>query len=103
MILKDKTFVITGILTDKSIAFAAAKIAIDNGARIIATGFGDGLRITKRAVKRLDAEIDVLEMDIENIVQVQEVVNQIKDKYESIDGALHAIAFSPTDAMGGNF
>ena len=103
MILKDKTYLITGILTDKSIAFAAAKIAIDNGARIIATGFGDGLRITKRAVKRLDAEIDVLEMDIENIVQVQEVVNQIKDKYESIDGALHAIAFSPTEAMGGNF
>ena len=103
MILKDKTFVITGILTDKSIAFAAAKIAIDNGARIIATGFGDGLRITKRAVKRLDAELDVLEMDIENIVEVQEVVHQIKDKYESIDGALHAIAFSPTEAMGGNF
>ncbi len=103
MILKDKTFAITGILTDKSIAFAAAKIAIDNGAKIIATGFGDGLRITKRAVKRLDAEIDVLEMDIENTVQVQEVVNQIKDKHESIDGALHAIAFSPTEAMGGNF
>jgi len=103
MILKDKTFVITGILTDKSIAFAAAKIAIDNGAKIIATGFGDGLRITQRAVKRLDAEIEVLEMDIENTVQVQEVVNQIKDKYVSIDGALHAIAFSPTEAMGGNF
>ncbi len=101
--IKDKTFVITGILTDKSIAFAAAKIAIDNGAKIIATGFGDGLRITKRAVKRLDAEIDVLEMDIENTVQVQEVVNQIKDKHESIDGALHAIALSPTEAMGGNF
>ena len=50
MILKDKTFVISGILTDKSIAFAAAKIAIDNGAKIIATGIGDGLRITKRAV-----------------------------------------------------
>ncbi|MBK77116.1 MAG: enoyl-[acyl-carrier-protein] reductase FabI, partial [Actinobacteria bacterium] len=103
MILKDKTFVITGILTDKSIAFATAKIAIDNGAKIIATGFGDGLRITQRAVKRLDDEIDVLEMDIENTVQVQEVVNQIKDKYASIDGALHSIAFSPTEAMGGNF
>jgi len=103
MILKDKTFVITGILTDKSIAFATAKIAIDNGAKIIATGFGDALRITQRAVKRLDDEIDVLEMDIENTVQVKEVVNQIKDKYASIDGALHSIAFSPTDAMGGNF
>ena len=103
MILKDKTFLITGILTDKSIAFATAKIAIDNGAKIIATGFGDGLRITQRAVKRLNTEIEVLEMDIEKTGQVQEVVNHIKDNYESIDGALHAIAFSPTQAMGGNF
>ena len=50
MNLKDKTFLITGILTDKSIAFSAAKIALENGATIIATGFGDGLRITQRAV-----------------------------------------------------
>ena len=54
MNLKDKTFLITGILTDKSIAFSAAKIALEKGATIIATGFGDGLRITQRAVKRLD-------------------------------------------------
>ena len=50
MNLKDKTFLITGILTDKSIAFSAAKIALEKGATIIATGFGDGLRITQRAV-----------------------------------------------------
>ena len=53
MILKDKKLLITGILTDKSIAYASAKIAIENGAEVIATGFGKGLRITERAVKRL--------------------------------------------------
>ena len=72
MNLKDKTFLITGILTDKSIAFSAAKIALEKGATIIATGFGDGLRITQRAVKRLDGEIEVLEMDIQNTEQVQD-------------------------------
>tara|TARA_B100000214_G_scaffold29220_1_gene19002 strand:- start:59 stop:841 length:783 start_codon:yes stop_codon:yes gene_type:complete len=103
MILKDKTLLITGILTDKSIAFASAKIAIDNGAKIIATGFGDGLRITERAIKRLDQEIEVFEMDIQDFDQVQKVVKQVKDNYGSLDGILHAIAFSPIDAMGGNF
>ena len=44
MILKNKTLVITGILTDKSIAYASAKIAIENGATVVATGFGKGLR-----------------------------------------------------------
>ena len=59
MILKNKTLVITGILTDKSIAYASAKIAIENGATVVATGFGKGLRITERAVKRLSEDIKV--------------------------------------------
>ena len=59
MILKDKKFLITGILTDKSIAYASAKIAIENGATVVATGFGKGLRITERAVKRLSDDIKV--------------------------------------------
>ncbi len=103
MNLKDKTFLITGILTDKSIAFSAAKIALENGATIIVTGFGDGLRITQRAVKRLDGEIEVLEMDIQSTEQVQDVAKFVKDNYGKIDGILHAIAFSPIEAMGGNF
>ena len=103
MILKGKKLLITGILTDKSIAYASAKIAIDNGAEIIATGFGKGLRITERAVKRLSEDIKVYEMDIQDPKQVEEAVKEVKDNHESIDGVLHAIAFSPTEAMGGNF
>ena len=97
MNLKDKTFLITGILTDKSIAFSAAKIALENGATIIATGFGDGLRITQRAVKRLDGEIEVIEMDVQNTEQVKDVAKFVNDNYGKIDGILHAIAFSPTE------
>ena len=74
MILKDKKILITGILTDKSIAFATAKIAIENGATVVATGFGKGLRITERAVKRLSDDIKVFEMDIENLNEVNEAV-----------------------------
>ena len=66
MILKNKKFLITGILTDKSIAYASAKIAIENGATVVATGFGKGLRITERAVKRLSDDIKVQSMDIED-------------------------------------
>ena len=103
MILKDKKILITGILTDKSIAFATAKIALENGATVIATGFGKGLRITERAVKRLSDDIKVFEMDIENLDQVNQAVKNIEDEVGNLDGILHAIAFSPTDAMGGNF
>ena len=74
MILKDKKFLITGILTDKSIAYASAKIAIENGATVVATGFGKGLRITERAVKRLSDDIKVYSMDIEDQSEVDEAV-----------------------------
>ena len=66
MILENKTLLMTGILTDKSIAYASAKIAIENGATVVATGFGKGLRITERAVKRISEDIKVFPMDIEN-------------------------------------
>ena len=101
--LQNKTLLITGILTDKSIAYHSAKIAIDNGATVVATGFGKGLRITERAVKRLSEEIKVYEMDIQNSQQVEEAVKSVKENHGTIDGVLHAIAFSPTEAMGGNF
>ena len=103
MILENKTLLMTGILTDKSIAYASAKIAIENGATVVATGFGKGLRITERAVKRLSEDIKVFPMDIENQEEVNEAVQNIKSEVGNLDGILHAIAFSPTEAMGGNF
>ena len=78
MILKDKKFLFTGILTDKSIAYASAKIAIENGATVVATGFGKGLRITERAVKRLSDDIKVYSMDIEDQSEVDEAVKSIE-------------------------
>jgi len=103
MILKDKKILITGILTDKSIAYATAQVAIENGAQVVATGFGKGLRITERIVKRLPGDIQVYEMDIQNEEQVVSAANSVKEDFGNLDGILHAIAFSPTEAMGGNF
>ena len=101
--LQNKKLLITGILTDKSIAYHAAKIAIENGATVIATGFGKGLRITERAVKRLSQDIDVYEMDVQDKDQVETAAKTIGKQHGNLDGILHAIAFSPTEAMGGNF
>lgn len=103
MILKDKKILITGILTDKSIAYATAQVAIENGAQVVATGFGKGLRITERIVKRLPGDIQVYEMDIQNKEQVVSAANSVKEDFGNLDGILHAIAFSPTEAIGGNF
>ena len=91
MILKDKKILITGILTDKSIAYATAQVAIENGAQVVATGFGKGLRITEMAVKRLSGDIQVYEMDIQNEDQVSNTVKSIEENFGNLDGILHAM------------
>src|ERR671919_2053131 len=101
--LAKKKLLITGVLTEKSIAFAAARIAQEEGADILLTGFGRGMAVTKRAARRLPESADVLEMDVNDPAQLGAVAAEVKSRWGSLDGFLHAIAFSPNDALGGNF
>lgn len=103
MLLEGKKLLITGILTDGSIAWHAARIAQEEGAEIVATGFGRGIRITERSLQRLPEPCDLLELDINDPDQVDTVVADLTGRWGKIDGALHAIAYAPEDALGGNF
>jgi len=103
MLLEGKKLLITGVLTDGSIAWHAARIAQEEGAEIVATGFGRGMRLTERAIQRLPEPCDILELDINDPDQVETVAADLDKRWGMIDGALHAIAFAPEDALGGNF
>jgi enoyl-[acyl-carrier protein] reductase I len=103
MLLEGKRLLITGITTDDSIAFAAARVAQEQGADIVVTNFGRAMRLTERAVQRLPSPPPVLEMDITNEDQVAQVVADLEGRWGGLDGALHAIAYAPADALGGNF
>jgi enoyl ACP reductase len=103
VLLSGKKLLITGITTDDSIAFHVARVAQDEGAEIVVTNFGRGLRLTERAVQRLSNVPPVLEMDITNEDHVAGVVSDLTSRWGQVDGALHAIAYAPADALGGNF
>ena len=104
MLLEGRRLLITGVLTEGSIAFAVAKRAQEEGAEIVLTGFGRGLRITTRIAKRLgDPPPDVLEMDVNEPDQMAAVAADIEERWGALDGILHAIAFAPGDALGNNF
>ncbi len=103
MLLEGKKLLITGVLTDDSIAWHTARVAQEEGAEIVCTGFGRGLRLTERSVQRLPKECDVLELDINDPGHVEAVAADLQRRWGRIDGALHAIAFAPEDALGGNF
>ncbi|MEA2024127.1 MAG: enoyl-ACP reductase FabI [Actinomycetota bacterium] len=103
MLLKDKRLVITGVLTDGSIAWHAARIAQEQGAEIVLTGFGRAIRLTERSAKRLPDPPPVLELDINDPDHMRALAADLTDRWGAVDGALHAIAFAPGDALGGNF
>ncbi len=103
MLLQGKRLLITGVLTSGSIAWHVARIAQEQGAEIVCTGFGRGMRITQRSVRRLPQPCPVYELDINQPDHLERIREELDERWGALDGALHAIAFAPADALGGNF
>ena len=103
MLLEDKRLLITGVLTPQSIAFAVARFAQTEGAEVVLTAFGRGMGLTERTARRLPTPADVLEMDVNDPAHVENVSRELGRRWGRVDGFLHAIAFAPEDALGGNF
>jgi len=101
--LNGKRLVITGVLTDDSIAWHVARIAQEQGAEIVLTGFGRAIRLTERSANRLPDPPPVLELDINDGSHMEALVADLGERWGAVDGALHAIAYAPDDALGGNF
>jgi len=103
VLLENKRLLITGVLTPQSIAFAAAQIAQEQGAEIVLTSFGKAMGLTEKSARRLPTPVDVLELDVNDPEHVAAVADDLQRRWGAVDGFLHAIAFAPADALGGNF
>jgi enoyl-[acyl-carrier protein] reductase I len=103
VILEGKRLVITGVITKDSIAFHVAEQALEQGASVVLTSFGRVRRMTERAATRLSSEVEVLELDVNLESDLEALTASLKSKWGGVDGALHAIAFAPEDALGGKF
>ena len=102
-ILDGKKLLITGVVNRESIAYEVAKQAQEAGAEVILTSFGRVRRMTERSATKLDPQPDVLELDVNNPEDIEGVAKELKERWGRVDGILHAIAFAPEDALGGNF
>ena len=102
-ILEGKKILVTGVLTPASIAFAIAELAQREGADIVLTSFGRAMSLTEKSARRMQPTPDILEMDVNNPAQVEALAESIKQRWGRLDGFVHAIAFAPADALGGNF
>jgi enoyl-[acyl-carrier protein] reductase I len=103
MLLDGKKLLITGVLTPASIAFDSARVAQEQGADIVLTGFGRGMGLTEKTARRLPSPPDILELDANRTEHIEAVAKELEARWGRVDGVLHAIAFAPEDALGGNF
>jgi enoyl ACP reductase len=102
-LLSGKRVVVTGVLTDASLAFGVARLAQEEGAEVVLTGAGRGLSLTQRTARKLPNETQVLELDVAVPEQVAAARDAIAARWDRIDGVLHAIAFAPAICLGGTF
>ena len=102
-LLEGKRLVITGVLTRNSIAYHVAEQAQAQGAEVVLTSFGRVRRMTERAAQKLPHPPEVLELDVNRAEDLEALTASLGERWGRVDGALHAIAFAPQDALGGRF
>lgn len=101
-LLEGKKLLITGVLTDDSLAYGIAELAQQEGAEILLTGAGRAMSLTRRVARRLSSEPEVLELDVTVEGQAETVAEHIESKWGVLDGLVHSIGFAPESCLGGD-
>jgi meromycolic acid enoyl-[acyl-carrier-protein] reductase len=102
MLLEGKRVLVTGVLTEQSIAFNVAKIAQEQGATVVLTGFGR-MSLVERIAKRLPQEPPVIELDVTDPDQLASLADRVRPHVDGLDGVVHSIGNAPQSALGGNY
>lgn len=99
-LLDGKKILVTGVLTDASLAFSTARLAQEQGAEVVLTGAGRGLSLTRRTARKLPEPAEVLELDVTQPEHLVAVRDALGERWGRVDGAVHAIGFAPADCLG---
>lgn len=101
--LAGKRILITGLLSNRSIAFGIAKAMQREGAELAFTYQGEGV---KDRVLKLAAELGndmVFPCDVASDEQIETLFAELGTRWDGFDGIVHSIAFAPREALAGDF
>jgi enoyl-[acyl-carrier protein] reductase I len=101
-LLDGKRLLITGVITDASIAFSVARMAQQEGAQVVLTGFGR-MSLVQRVAARLPQPAPVVELDVSDQEHLDTLADRVREHVDGVDGVLHAIGFAPASCLGGGF
>lgn len=102
-ILDGSRILVTGVLTDASLAYGVARLAQEEGAEVLLTGFGRGMSLTQRTARKLPTTPDVLEVDVSNPEHLDALTTELQSRWGRVDGVLHSIGFAPESCLGDKF
>ncbi len=98
-LLDGKRLLVTGLLTDASIAFHVARIAQDEGATVVLTSFGRTMKITQAIARRLPQTPPVVELDVQDQGHLDSLAERLGEHVDGLDGVVHSIGFAPPGAF----
>lgn len=99
--LERKKLLITGVANEQSLGFAVARRAIDQGAEVVLTAPPRDVAGAEAAAAELGCA--VLTLDLTDPADLQRVGDELDRTWGRLDGAVHAVAFAPRDALDGDF
>ena len=100
-LLNDHRILITGVLTEDSLAFGIAQRALEEGAIIALSGAGRGTSLTRRTARKLGDVGEIIELDVTNPAQIEVAASELENRFGRLDGLVHAIGYAPTTCLGG--
>jgi enoyl-[acyl-carrier protein] reductase I len=101
-LLDGKRLIVTGVLTEASIAFSTARLAQEQGADIVLTGYGR-LSLVERIAARLPKPAPVIELDVTDDTHLAALPDKVREHFPTVDGLVHSIGFAPASCLGGDF
>jgi len=101
-LLEGKRLLVTGVITDASIAYSVARVALAEGASVVLTGYGR-MSLVERVAKKLPGPAPVVELDVTSPEDLAALPDRVREHVDGVDGVLHSIGFAPASALGGGF
>jgi meromycolic acid enoyl-[acyl-carrier-protein] reductase len=101
-LLDGKRLLVTGVITEASIAFAVANLAQQEGAEVVLTGFGR-MSLVQRVAAKLALPPPIVELDVSHDEHLDTLADRVKEHIDGVDGVVHSIGFAPASCLGGGF
>lgn len=101
--LTGKKILITGMMSNRSIAYGIAKAMHREGAVLAFTYQNE--RFEER-IRKLAAEFDsdlAFPLDVTDDAQIEGLFTALRQHWDGLDGLVHSIAYAPTEALDGDF